>query len=234
MAERPQITVAVSAPVFVRQFLGERLYQFLAVLGARLSVLLFFHDAPADILICGNHGGVHGSVCRIPARVDDLLDVVDYLREVCSDSLIEFHSFPFYKNTPERKLSQGKITKYPRNFCVPILQGRATGFMHPDAAPAPDARRAKKPPIHSGRWGMLRLRRAKRRIERTEKQDTKDWRRTYLTGRRFYLLPYTVGAGLCAVTCFQRHARPSAAAILVVKGHATAIIISFSYLEIAG
>ena len=55
------------------------------------------------------------------------------------------------------------------SFCVPILQGRATGFMHPDAAPAPDARRAKKPPIHSG-W------------ERTEKQDTKDWRRTYLTG----------------------------------------------------
>lgn len=55
--------------------------------------------------------------------------------------------------------------------------------MHPDAAPAPDARRAKKPPIHSGWWGMLRLRRAKRRIERTEKQDTKDWRRTYLTGR---------------------------------------------------
>ena len=57
-------------------------------------------------------------------------------------------------------------------------------FMHPDAAPAPDARRAKKPPSHSGWWGMLRLRRAKRRIERTEKQDTKDWRRTYLTGRR--------------------------------------------------
>ena len=40
--------------------------------------------------------------------------------------------------------------------------------MHPDAAPAPDARRAKKPHIHSGWWGMLRLRRAKRRIERTE------------------------------------------------------------------
>ena len=103
MAERPQITVAVSAPVFVRQFLGERLYQFLAVLGALLSVLLFFHDAPADILICGNHGGVHGSVCRIPARVDDLLDVVDYLREVCSDSLIEFHILmPFCKKKNAR------------------------------------------------------------------------------------------------------------------------------------
>ena len=134
--------------------------------------------------------------------------------------------------TKVRNLSEFPSSFLP--FCVPILQGRAPGFMHPDAAPAPDARRAKKPPIHSGRWGMLRLRRAKRRIERTEKQDTKDWRRTYLTGRRFYLLPYTVGAGLCAVTCFQRHARPSAAAILVVKGHAAAIIISFSYLEIAG
>ena len=108
------------------------------------------------------------------------------------------------------------------------------GFMPPDAAPAPDARRAKKPPSHSGWWGMLRLRRAKRRIERTEKQDTKDWRRTYQTGRRFYSLPYTIEAGLCAVACLQCHARPSAATVLIVKGHAVAIMLSFSYLEIAG
>ena len=38
LAERPQITVAVPAPVFVRQFLSERLYQFLAVLGTFLPV----------------------------------------------------------------------------------------------------------------------------------------------------------------------------------------------------
>ena len=89
-------------------------------------------------------------------------------------------------------------------FCVPILQGRAPGFMHPDAAPAPDARRAKKPPIHSGWWGMLRLRRAKRRIERTEKQDTKDWRRTYLTGRTECLLRYLIPAFVINMTVCYR------------------------------
>ena len=58
------------------------------------------------------------------------------------------------------------------SFCVPILQGRATGFMHPDAAPAPDARRAKKPPI----------------------------RRTYLTGRRECLLRYLIPAFVINMT----------------------------------
>ena len=38
LAEVGKIPLAVSAPVFVRQFLGERLYQFLAVLGAFLPV----------------------------------------------------------------------------------------------------------------------------------------------------------------------------------------------------
>ena len=41
--------------------------------------------------------------CRIghaPARVDDSLDVIDYLREVCNDSLIEIHILaPFCKDT---------------------------------------------------------------------------------------------------------------------------------------
>ena len=78
------------------------------------------------------------------------------------------------------------------------------GFMHQDAAPAPDASRAKKPPSHSGWWGMLRLRRAKRRIERTEKQDTKDWRRTYLTGRREYLLRYLVPTFVIDMTAVIR------------------------------
>ena len=51
---------------------------------------------------------------------------------------------------------------------------------------------------------------------------------------RFYSLPYTIGAGLCTVACLQRDARPGAAAILIVKSHAVAIMLSFSYLEIAG
>lgn len=43
--------MALPIPIFVRQFLGERLYQFLAILGTLLPVLLFFHDAPTDIPI---------------------------------------------------------------------------------------------------------------------------------------------------------------------------------------
>ena len=75
------------------------------------------------------------------------------------------------KSAGTGKMSSGFVSQPCRaRPCPP-------GFMHPDA------HRAKKPPIHSGWWGMLRLRRAKRRIERTENQDTKDWRRTYLTGR---------------------------------------------------
>ena len=47
---------------------------------------------------------------------------------------------------------------------------------------------------------MLRLRRAKRRIERTEKQDTKDWRRTYQTGRRECLLRYLISTFVIDMT----------------------------------
>nr|DAU38630.1 MAG TPA: hypothetical protein [Caudoviricetes sp.] len=50
-AEVGKIPLALPIPIFVRQFLGERLYQFLAILGTLLPVLLFFHDAPTDIPI---------------------------------------------------------------------------------------------------------------------------------------------------------------------------------------
>lgn len=51
---------------------------------------------------------------------------------------------------------------------------------------------------------------------------------------RYPLLPDAVETGLCTIACLQRDARPGAAAVLVVKSHTIAIIITFSYLEIAG
>ena len=93
LAEVGKIPLAVPASVFMCQFLGQRLYQFPAVLGSLLSVLLLFYDTPSDIPIRGNHGGVYGSVCRISSRVDYLLDVIDYLRDVCSYGFIRSHIY---------------------------------------------------------------------------------------------------------------------------------------------
>ena len=122
LAEVGKIPLAVSVPVFVRQFLGERLYQFLAVLGAFLPVLLFFHNTPANIPVRGNHGGVHGSVCRILARVNDLFDVIDYLREVFSYGIIISHIFCTFTSQSRAFLSQFSVTGDESVFLCPAAK----------------------------------------------------------------------------------------------------------------
>ena len=74
------------------------------------------------ILICGNHGGVHGSVCRIPARVDDLLDVIDYLREVCSYGFIKYHICCTFASQSRAFLSQLSVTGDESGFFYVLLQ----------------------------------------------------------------------------------------------------------------
>ena len=65
--------------------------KFFAIFGAFLSLLFFFYDAPPDISISSNHGGIYRGIGCSSACFDNLLDVLDKVHGRSNGCILFFH-----------------------------------------------------------------------------------------------------------------------------------------------